>query len=325
MTALWSFGHCGPILEANGLQPIPISLPHPSDPDLGKKPPGTLEAWSRATLVATRLPRYAGCGTGILTATTPAVDIDARHAELADAIDRMVFKHIGDAPVRYGQAPKRLRVYRTAEPFTKLSTAGYRLPGDEPGAKTHKVEILGDGQQFVAYGMHPATGRPYAWPDDNLLDLERDDLPELTPAMAVRIRDAADAMLAKAGTVSARGASSTRPAALHRLGPAPRPVRDLAEARRVLDLLRSIDPSELDRDTWIRSAYGVKAALGECGKSAWLAWSAHSTKHGASGRTDTPARMWARVNPQRCGWRYLERLHGELTAGRIIRGSQDHG
>ena len=65
---------------------------------------------------------------------------------------------VGDAPVRFGQAPKRLRVYRTAEPFTKLSTAGYRLPGDEPGAKAHKVEILAAGQQFVAYGVHPDTG-----------------------------------------------------------------------------------------------------------------------------------------------------------------------
>ena len=100
------------------------------------------------------------CGTGILTATTPAVDIDVRHAELADAIDRMVVKLVGDAPVRFGQAPKRLRVYRTAAPFAKLSTAGYRLPGDEPGAKAHKVEILAAGQQFVAYGVHPVHRAP---------------------------------------------------------------------------------------------------------------------------------------------------------------------
>ena len=39
-----------------------------------------------------------------------------------------------------------------------MATAGYRLPGDEPGAKAHKVEILADGQQFVAYGIHPVTG-----------------------------------------------------------------------------------------------------------------------------------------------------------------------
>ena len=111
----------------------------------------------------------------------------------------MVVNLVGDAPVRFGQAPKRLRVCRTADAFAKLSTTGYRLPGDEPGAKAHKVEILAAGQQFVAYGVHPGTGRPYAWPDDNLLNLERDDLPELTADMAARVVAAAEAMLAKVG------------------------------------------------------------------------------------------------------------------------------
>ena len=203
--------------------------------------------------------------------------------EVAEAIDRMVAEMAGEAPVRFGQAPKRLRVYRTAEPFTKLSTAGYRLPGDEPGAKAHKLEILAAGQQFVGYGVHPGTGRPYAWPDDDLLDLERDDLPELTAEMAARIVAAAEAILAKAGTVASTR-TAHRPAE-RRPGPPPRPVRDLAEARRVLDVLRRIDPVRLDRDTWIATAYGVKAALGEHGREAWIAWSSRSTKHGASGQT----------------------------------------
>ena len=141
------------------LPPLPISLPHPSDPDLGKKPPASLAEWSTPAPVASRLPRYAACGTGILTATTPAVDIDVRHAELAEAIDRMVVEMVGDAPVRFGQAPKRLRVYRTAEPFAKLSTAGYRLPGDEPGAKAHKVEILAR-RAAVRRLRHPSRHGP---------------------------------------------------------------------------------------------------------------------------------------------------------------------
>lgn len=35
---------------------------------------------------------------------------------------------------------------------------------DEKGEK-HQVEILGAGQQFVAYGVHPETGKPYQWTD----------------------------------------------------------------------------------------------------------------------------------------------------------------
>jgi hypothetical protein len=321
----WAFGRVAPALERRCFQPLPISLPHPRDPDAGKKPPGSLENWSAPAPVADRLPRYARCGTGLLTATTPAVDIDVRDTDLAEAIDRAVVEEAGDAPVRFGAAPKRLRLYRTDAPFSKAATSGYRLPGDREGTKPHRVEIMAAGQQVVAHGIHPGTGRPYAWPFDSPLDLERDDLFELTAERAARVVARAEAILAQAGTIASSRTRQTRPLTDRQPGPAPRPVRDLAEARRVLDTLASIDPSGLDRDTWIATAYGVKAALGERGKDAWIAWSRRSAKHGASGRTDTPGRMWERVRPQRCGWRFLERLHGELVAEGLLRGGHRHG
>ena len=88
---------------------LPISRPHAGDKDAGKKPPACLAGWPMPVPVADRLPRYAACGTGVLTARIPAIDIDVRHQELADAIERIVLGEIGDGPVRYGQAPKRLR------------------------------------------------------------------------------------------------------------------------------------------------------------------------------------------------------------------------
>jgi hypothetical protein len=42
----WAFGRIAPELELRGLQPLPISLPHPNDLDTGKKPPSTLSNWS---------------------------------------------------------------------------------------------------------------------------------------------------------------------------------------------------------------------------------------------------------------------------------------
>ena len=98
-------------------------------------------------------------------------------------------------------------------------------------------------------------------------------------------------------------------------GATPRGCRDLAEARRVVRALRSIDPSVLDRESWIAVGYGLKAALGDRAESLWLAWSAKSAKHGLSGRTNTPELMWRRIRPQRCGWRFLERLAGEIARG----------
>ena len=57
-----------------------------------------------------------------------------------------------------GGAPKRLLVYRTVAPFK--------------GIKRHPLEVLCLGQQFVAYAIHPATGRPYDWPEESLADLD---------------------------------------------------------------------------------------------------------------------------------------------------------
>jgi putative DNA primase/helicase len=309
-----TFGEAGPILEAACFQPIPITLPCSGSANAGKAP--AVDGWQLYRPVADRLPRYARCGVGLLTAPTPALDIDVRHAEASDAIDRAVVAEIGDAPVRYGAAPKRLRLGRCEVPFKKLSTRDYRLPGDQPGAKPHKVEVLADGQQFVAYGVHPDTGRPYFWPFDAPLNLERDDLPELTAETAARIIAAAEAILSKAGTVAgSRTRLPPQPAEL-KPGPGPRPVRDLAEVKRVRDVLKSIDPSTLDYDTWVATAYGMKAALGDHGRGPWIAWSRRSAKHGASGASDTPERVWKSVKPTRCGWKFLERLAGEIGHGR---------
>ena len=144
--------------------------------------------------------------------------------------------------------------------------------------------------------------------------------------MAARVVAAAETMLAKAGAVVSYRMPAGRAVAQRRAGPAPRPVRDLAEAKRVLDLLRGIDPSGLDYDAWIRVGYGLKAALGEHGKSAWLAWSRASARHdGTHWRKGTPERMWRGIRPARCGWRYLERLHGQLVADGPLRRGSRHG
>jgi hypothetical protein len=179
-----------------------------------------------------------------------------------------------------------------------------------------KVEILAAGQQFVAYGVHPVTGYPYAWPEDDLLDLERDDLPEITPELAACVVDRADAILARIGHVAGVSRVKFAPRTAWRPGSPPRSIRDLGEARRVLGVLRATDPSALDYDTWVATAYGVKAALGEHGREVWIAWSSRSSKHGVSGRRDTPMKVWNSARPERCGWRYLERvLIGERQLG----------
>ena len=44
-----------------------------------------------------------------------------------------------------------------------------------------RAGILGEGQQFVASGIHPDTGKKYVWPGDNLTDIAPEKLTEVTP------------------------------------------------------------------------------------------------------------------------------------------------
>ena len=81
-------------------------------------------------------------GIGIATGTVIGVDIDIRDDQVASRLEQLARKVLGDTPaVRFGLPPKRLLVYRTAEPLS--------------GMKAHPIEVLGLGQQFVAFADHP--------------------------------------------------------------------------------------------------------------------------------------------------------------------------
>lgn len=157
-------------LVENGYRVIPIAV--------GQKRP-SMDAWQRYEATPERISgRWPENGNiGILTAHTPAIDIDTTDQALAIEMEQFVADMIGDAPVRVGRAPKRLMVFRTDAPFSKRSS-GFFL--DLEG-NAHQLEILGDGQQFVAYGIHPDTQKPYRWVSlETPSDLSVQDLPELT-------------------------------------------------------------------------------------------------------------------------------------------------
>lgn len=129
---------------------------------------------------------YGGYGVGIISANTTGVDIDVYDDELARHMEEWVHDNIGVAPVRIGNAPKRLLMFRTDDPFPKINAIKYT----DHNGQDHKIEILGDGQQFVAYHIHPDTGKPYQWLyKDGPLVTDRADLPELTYEQAMDIRD----------------------------------------------------------------------------------------------------------------------------------------
>jgi hypothetical protein len=148
-----------------GYEPLPIR-------PCQKRP--AVEGWTTLTIDEAKVDdwcqHFGSCGVGLRTGHLVAVDIDILDADLAHQASEIVNSRLGDTMLRVGRWPKRLLLYRTLTPFTKLSVG--------------KIEVLGLGQQFVAFGVHPDTGRPYDWPlGESPLDLGFDALPLVDAAM----------------------------------------------------------------------------------------------------------------------------------------------
>lgn len=184
-----SFRKLGTKLVSNGYAIIPIEVG-----TKGPKTEGWQEKFARDESAFERMAKSSrqDCGVGIITRFTPAVDIDCKNAEVVDEMRAWLKDNLGDAPERVGNAPKTLMLYRTEEAFSRVASASFQDP-DKPEfdargkPKGQRLEVLADGQQFVAYHIHPDTGRPYDWPNDweNPVDMRVRDLEAITVAHAI--------------------------------------------------------------------------------------------------------------------------------------------
>jgi hypothetical protein len=250
--------------------------------------------------------KYPACGIGIITAWTPAIDIDVLDPALAAELERLAIEKLGASPVlvRIGMWPKRLLLFQTEAPFRKITGAGFVMPGDDPtapGYKGHRIEVLGDGQHCVAYGIHPITDRPYDWPSTNPLEVPRNDLPILTEEMALRFLDDAQVAMMAAGAILRHEGAGDRKAGRGRRTDKPKgegggqrqdggnqagdgqgqKQKQQRNERADLDLireaLRHINIQDQSYDEWIRFGYAIKGALGEAGRPLFVEWSAPYT------------------------------------------------
>lgn len=222
--------------------------------------------------------KWPDCGIGIVGGAVAAVDIDiVEDAEMALQIERLALARLGDTPaLRIGRAPKRMLVYRAAQPFR--------------GIKRHPLEILCLGQQFLAYATHPDTGAPYVWPDEALADIDISDLPEITVEAAAAFLDEAYALLPEA--LRQRGLSPVTSVTDHLRSHSQ--IGTLPAIEAALDWLPN---AELDYDSWMRIGMALKGALGDAGADLFAEWSAQAAK-------DMPtatAKAWASFKPDRIG------------------------
>lgn len=198
--------------------------------------------------------------TGILADGLRAVDIDIDDPDLAARLRETALRLLGDAPLRFRENSGRcLLVYRAAagEPPKRVlaGTAG-------------KIEVLGRGQQFVAYGTHP-SGAALCWHPEPLQIVPRATLPAVTEGQV-------GAFLAAAAPLIGAEAPKAAPA-----GHEPHPGTGAAQAD-ILDVIAALaviqNKGAADWEHW--NAVGMAAWAASAGAvhgfNAWCAWSSRN-------------------------------------------------
>jgi putative DNA primase/helicase len=259
-------------LHANGYHPVPV---------IGKAP--KMPGWQTKCLTATEQQisgwsySQRNCtGTGILCGKLVGVDIDVLDEALSDRLIEHAQEVLGATPLRrIGKAPKTLLLYRVETPHRKLTTPEL-IFGDDVSDKSTKakVEILAEGQQFVAFGLHPETQAPYRWGDRNPLDTPAADVPLASleslnafVTQAERILRDAGGRTSKevTGHIKEKEQQGCRAAGVRH---GERPSRE-----KIADALDHI-VNDLSYEDWIRIGFAIYSELGDSGRDLWENWSA---------------------------------------------------
>lgn len=167
---------------------ILLSLGYRVTPIRGGRKSPFLSGWQNKILGPDDLAQYGNAGVGVLCGQGDhpicAVDIDSYDAELTEQFADWCRMTLGATVERVGKAPKLLMVYRAAQAgWGKVTSAGFLH-----GQGICRLEMLGHGQQFVAYHIHPDTGLPYEWVDvlGGLEAMPAAELPVLTQEMVAQ-------------------------------------------------------------------------------------------------------------------------------------------
>ena len=218
---------------------------------------------------------WPGAGVGIVCGAVVGIDIDVEDPALVDVIYAIVNKHLGVTPaVRIGREPRKMLVYRTEHPFRKM--------------RRGPVEVLGEGQQFVAYGIHPA-GHEYRWPAERLHELTLADLPEVTEERVLTMLDEVWQALPEDMKRTIKTKAPTDTEELRRGGDGSI-LGQAGSFDAVQDAMFAIPNDDVPWDDWNKIGMALYGALGEDGLSVFEEWSGRSRK--AGGKGDSPARRW---------------------------------
>ena len=260
------YAQFGPSLVEAGYDITPVARG-------GKRP--ILEAWTKRPDEALQFERHADASIGTLCGgdhNIVAVDIDIMCPFTADAVERLAQEILGYAPKRIGKSPKSLFVYRCdGDAWRKQKTGIYDLPSCKEDAA---VEILGEGQQFVASGIHEDTRQPYKWPQDSIANIAAGDLTLVTHEQLHEFLERSRMALENAGTLKGR-VSERKPATQQTLN-----LKELdGEMREIETALAYLPNDDEHYDDWVNTLHAIKGALGEDGRDLAHRWSKRSGKY----------------------------------------------
>jgi AAA domain-containing protein/primase-like protein/bifunctional DNA primase/polymerase-like protein len=279
--------------------------------------------------------------TGILGGLVVGVDIDVLIPELTERLIIKCTELLGHSRLRrVGHAPKTLFCYRVEAPIKKLSTPDLLI---DDGSK-HRVEILAEGQQFVAFGIHPETGQPYRWGEQTPLNTPLAELPLVTLEALEQFKVEAEQIIREAGGLTKRerdrGKGQERQEDMSWGDPPPRSESAASSASQddpfghkraeIEDALNFL-PNDFDYDGWIKIGMALYSGLGSGGQGLWERWSAKSGKNNPT-ITANKYRTFAGVRDvtiktlfdeaYRAGWRGNRSQHREQNASSAGAGGQ---
>jgi P4 family phage/plasmid primase-like protien len=172
----------------------------------GQKGP-LIKEWQKKEFSAEDIDAGIGVKCGIGEYPICAIDIDVLNPELTAALSDWCHEHLGMTVERVGQAPKTMLVYRAADSgWSKAASQWFTDDSEE----RQRVEVLGRGQQFVAYHIHPDTGEPYEWTDmlGGLEYTPAKELPVVTADEITQVLEVFEQMALDAGMTACSGSTA---------------------------------------------------------------------------------------------------------------------
>ena len=268
MSFLKEYGHN---LVDLGYEIVPIKK--------GKKFP-TLQGWQDIRATTDDVDKWlanghADGGVGVLCRQTVAVDIDCLDKSINHRLLHWLDENIGMSPIRVGQKPKCIATFRVEGAFKKIKSCEY----EDADGNRHAVEILADGQQFVAFGIHPSTKQPYRWVRKNISQIPQNKLPVISQEQAEKFVSYFEQLANEqtGWTVATKGSQSQLV-----------DLDDLSMFKQKLDmtaedvraLIMSLDP-DCHHDEWVRVGMALHHQFdgADEGWMLWDEWSSEGSKY----------------------------------------------